>query len=73
MTTNIFKPNTISSNATIAPIDLKNKDKKGAKNEIFVDIIENITVKISQKCLTSSAYSIQQAMSSILQLKVASK
>jgi hypothetical protein len=40
---NIIKPNTISSNATIAPIQIKDKDKK-KDNRIFVDIIENITV-----------------------------
>jgi AP-4 complex subunit mu-1 len=55
--------NTISSKAVIAPITLE-KNKKNQKDQIFVDIIENISVLFN-----STGYVINSSIEGCIQMK----
>lgn len=60
---NIWKPNTISSQATTAPIKIK-ENAKNTKNEIFLDVYEKIFVTFN-----STGYLINSSIEGCLQMK----
>jgi len=60
---NLWKPNTISSQATTAPITIK-EGSKSKKNEIFVDVYEKIFVTFN-----STGYLINSSIEGCIQMK----
>jgi len=72
---NLWKPNTISSQATTAPITIK-EGSKSKKNEIFVDVYEKIFVrfllflyKTFQVTFNSTGYLINSSIEGCIQMK----